>query len=343
MSKKNFEAMIEEAKDSLKNRETRIDAYYEAADNAPLFDKKKPINVTEIFENDKLCHIYPIADETLSKIVESMKSKDYDVAEPVTVWLNPEKNRYEVIDGHTRLKAAKIVGFKTIPCVVKPFTTIEQAVEYAHHRQRDRRNLTPEELLYYATEKREHKHGEGRDSDIKAKELGVSRSTIDRLKFIADNATPEQLEAYRKSEIAAQALEEEIKNKQFVEDNADEIEKDMIKAGLITPKEFVKDKKAKQAVSKDEPSVTDIDTESVEVKIKTAYESGFKKGLEKADFFVERLFYYMLTLQKEGKTPDEIKATIPDLTLEAIDDLRLTNSQRRIMNEFDYMWLERSL
>lgn len=343
MSKKNFEAMIEEAKDSLKNRETRIDAYYEAADNAPLFDKKKPINVTEIFENDKLCHIYPIADETLSKIVESMKSKDYDVAEPVTVWLNPENNRYEVIDGHTRLKAAKIVGFKTIPCVVKPFTTIEQAVEYAHHRQRDRRNLTPEELLYYATEKREHKHGEGRDSDIKAKELGVSRSTIDRLKFIADNATPEQLEAYRKSEIAAQALEEEIKNKQFVEDNADEIEKDMIKAGLITPKEFVKKKKSNQKVSKDEHSISIDNKESIDEEVKAAYEKGVKTGLYRATFYLERLFYYVLTLIKDGKTTEEIEKAIPEVTLEAIDNFRLTQSQIRIMSEFDYRWLEKSL
>lgn len=343
MAKKNFEALIEEANGSLKNTETRIDAYYEAADKAVAFDKKMNLAVEDIFVNEQLGKIYPISDEILEKITENMKQNNYDVAEPVTVWKNPETGRYEIIDGHTRIRAAKAAGLRTIPCVVKPITNIEIAMEYARHRQRDRRNLTPEELLFYATEKREHKHGEGRDSDIKAKELGVSRSTIDRLKFIYDNASPDQLEAYKKSEIAAQALEEEIKNKQFVENNADEIEKDMIKAGLITPKEFVKDKKAKQAVSKDEPSVTDIDTESVEVKIKTAYESGFKKGLEKADFFVERLFYYMLTLQKEGKTPDEIKATIPDLTLEAIDDLRLTNSQRRIMNEFDYMWLERSL
>lgn len=340
MAKKNFEAMIEEAKDSLKNRETRIDAYYEAADNAPLFDKKKDIRLSDLFENDKLSHIYPINDATLSKIVESMKIKDYDVAEPITVWLNPENNRYEPIDGHTRLTAARIVGFKTIPCVVKPFTNIEQAVEYAHHRQRNRRNLTPEELLYYATEKREHKHGEGSDSDIKAKELGVSKRTVDRLKFIADNATPEQLEAYKQSEIAARALEEEIKNKQFVENNADEIEKDMIKAGLITPKEFVKDKKAKQAVSKDEPSVTDIDTESVEVKIKAAYEKGIKTGLYRASFYLERLYYYVLTLLKDGKTVEEIKKAIPEVTLEAIDNLRLTQSQIHIMSEFDYRWIE---
>ena len=51
----------------------------------------------------------------------------------------------------------------------------------------------------------------------------------------------------------------------------------------------------------------------------------------------------MLTLQKDGKTPEEIKATIPDLTLEAINNLRLTYSQKRIISEFDYRWLEKSL
>lgn len=372
MAKKNFEAMIEEANESLQNSETRIDAYYEAADQAAMFDKKRDLRLSDIFENDKLSNIYPINQETLLKIIESM-SKKYDVAEPVTVWFNPLANRYETIDGHTRIKAARQIGLKTIPCVIKPFTTIEEAVEYAHHRQRDRRNLTPEELLYYANEKRDVKYGDGRDSEIKAKELGVSRRTIDRLKYIANNADKSQIEAFKQSEIGAAGLVEEIKNKKYIEDNADEIEKDMIKAGVIDEKEFVKQKKKEQKQKKEQaeddkkhdalsegnagqpaglssfthsdgherPVVpvaqgTDAEARAVEEKRESyllGKEDGIKEGMDKCGKGAEKLFYFALAMQLDGKTPEEIYSAVSDFSPSVIAGFELSEEHSKILEE----------
>ena len=373
MAKKNFEAMIEEANGSLQNTQTRIDAYYEAADKAAAFDKKMNLSIDDIFVNERLGRIYPISEEILEKITENMRQNKYDVAEPVTVWKNPATGRYEILDGHTRIKAAKAAGLRTIPCVIKPITDIEVAMEYARHRQRDRRNLTPEELLFYATEERGTQYGDGGDSERKAKELGVSRRTIDNLKFIAKNADKDQLEAFRQSEIGAAGLVEKIKNQQFIEENADEIEKDMINSGVISEKEFVSNKKKEQKKAREQeeddkkhealsegnagqpaglgtfnhsdgherPVVpaaqgTDAEAQAVAEKRESyllGKKDGIKEGMDKCGKGAEKLFYYAIVLQLEGKTPDEINSAVSDFSPSVIANFELSEDHLALLED----------
>jgi ParB family chromosome partitioning protein len=57
------------------------------------------------------------------------------------------KGKNIVIDGHTRLIAAKNIGMNDIPVALTDFKDEEEALEYAIHNQRDRRNMSDADLL----------------------------------------------------------------------------------------------------------------------------------------------------------------------------------------------------
>ena len=125
-----------------------VEAALEASGNYAPKTKRLKLNPSELSENPKLNSLFEIKDDVLQKITESMKKNGFNEEEPITLWVNPENGKMEILDGHTRKIGAEKAGLKIVSCVVKNnIKTIEQAVEYAKNRQRNRRNLTPEELL----------------------------------------------------------------------------------------------------------------------------------------------------------------------------------------------------
>jgi ParB family chromosome partitioning protein len=70
-----------------------------------------------------------------------MKNNGYDSAFPIILWGNV------LIDGYTRVTAAEDMKFEAVPFEMKQFKDEHEALEYAMHNQRDRRNITEAELL----------------------------------------------------------------------------------------------------------------------------------------------------------------------------------------------------
>lgn len=87
----------------------------------------------EIFESDA---------KVLQAVSENMYANGYDKAFPIIAWEDV------VVDGHTRLKAAMALGIDRVPVIHKKFKDEKEAVEYAIHNQRDRRNLSEAEILH---------------------------------------------------------------------------------------------------------------------------------------------------------------------------------------------------
>jgi hypothetical protein len=85
--------------------------------------------------------LFEVSKMTLNAVVESMQKNGYDEAFPAILWGDV------MIDGHTRLKAAILAEIKEIPVEVKKFKDETEALRYAIHNQRDRRNLNDAELL----------------------------------------------------------------------------------------------------------------------------------------------------------------------------------------------------
>ncbi|MDR2053180.1 MAG: hypothetical protein LBP80_07185, partial [Treponema sp.] len=104
-------------------------------------------------------------------------------------------------DGHTRLQAALEAGISEIPVEEKEFAALEDAKLYAYRRQAERRNLTPAEILAAATtlQNKDSRDGTGRASEILAKTLGVSPSTVKHAQAVAHEASPEIIDEVKKN------------------------------------------------------------------------------------------------------------------------------------------------
>jgi ParB family chromosome partitioning protein len=70
-----------------------------------------------------------------------MKENGFDFAFPLILWGNI------LVDGNTRLLVARELEIEEVPVDVKEFFDQQEALEYAIHNQRDRRNLSDADLL----------------------------------------------------------------------------------------------------------------------------------------------------------------------------------------------------
>ncbi len=88
--------------------------------------------------------LYSINYETLEAIKRDIEENGFDESQLITMW----KGKNIVIDGHTRLQAAKDLGLTSIPVQIRSFADENDAVEFAIHRQTDRRNLSDGDVLH---------------------------------------------------------------------------------------------------------------------------------------------------------------------------------------------------
>lgn len=169
--------------------------------------------------------LYPIKSEILDAVISDMKVNGYNEGFPLHVWVNDKK--YVVLDGHTRLKAAKACGIGTIPCHVLEFKTELEALEYAIRSQRDRRNLSKEELTSYITRAiaaLDHKDKTGRpskelaqtcankkSSEHTASIVGVSPRQVDKVRAVLDSKESGVIDDLMQGKISINAAEESVK------------------------------------------------------------------------------------------------------------------------------------
>lgn len=107
-------------------------------------------------------------------MVESIKQKG--VLEPVLV--RPVGGRFELVVGSRRLEAAKIVGLKRIPAVVRPMTD-EDAIVVSLVENIQRRDVEPEEEYDALVELRRLNPRAYGSSEQLAKAIGKSRRYVE--------------------------------------------------------------------------------------------------------------------------------------------------------------------
>jgi ParB family chromosome partitioning protein len=153
--------------------------------------------VSEIKTDPRLAGMFVIRAETLASIITSMRESGYDKSQPIVLW----KGEGVVVDGHTRLQAAQESGIPEIPVEEKEFTALEEAKLYAYKRQAERRNLSPAEILAAAAtlRQKDSKDGGGRATEILAKNLGVSPSTVKHARAVAREAPREIIDEVKKN------------------------------------------------------------------------------------------------------------------------------------------------
>jgi ParB family chromosome partitioning protein len=122
------------------------DEFVKAYDVEPTTDTRELfggglIKITDIVRKEPFSNLFDINLNTLESIAVNMRNNGYDFAFPVILWGNI------LVDGYTRTKAAEEAGLEEIPCEQKEFKNEHEALEYAMHNQRDRRNISEAELL----------------------------------------------------------------------------------------------------------------------------------------------------------------------------------------------------
>ena len=178
--------------------------------------KRQWIATNRIKTRTPLNSLFPVDGSMVDKIAWHMQANGYDVSQPIVLWDLTEqensKHALYVVDGHTRLLAAKKAKLSPVYVAKMKFKDNDEALQYAIHNQRDRRNLTDADLFrcIEAVDKRKQK-GErtdlassgamsGKSAGETAKIVGTSKTKVERARSVLDHADKRTKEEVLKGE-----------------------------------------------------------------------------------------------------------------------------------------------
>jgi ParB family transcriptional regulator, chromosome partitioning protein len=167
----------------------------QALSNSGTKPAAKMVKLDSISTAEPFKTLFKINPAVLSAIAMDILQSGYDSSQPLHIW----KEKGILIDGHTRLEAAKQADLFTVPVFEHSFVNEAAALEYAIHMQRDRRNLTDAELYACIVElDKRGTHGGARfkcapehlnDSRAKTAEVvGTSKDKVQKVRTISDHA-----------------------------------------------------------------------------------------------------------------------------------------------------------
>ncbi len=164
----------------------------------------KSVKLSEIKIAEPFSSLFPIGADPLDSITIDIETNGFDDAFPIIVW--EEKNL--IVDGHTRFNAAIKLELEEIPVLFKRFDNEDDAILYAFHLQRNRRNLSDEDILRclhlldnmkppVENDKKEIKKTvqKKESAEVRAKELGTSKSKIEKARKVLEHASDDIKEA----------------------------------------------------------------------------------------------------------------------------------------------------
>jgi hypothetical protein len=100
----------------------------------------------QITKAEPFASLFTIKSEVFEAIKSDMEANGFDPSKPVNVWRKPDGTRI-LIDGYTRVRAAEELSLLRVTAYEKTFASEAEALAYAIHTQRDRRNLSDAEIL----------------------------------------------------------------------------------------------------------------------------------------------------------------------------------------------------
>lgn len=165
----------------------------------------------QITKADPFASLFVIKSSVLAAIKADMEVNGFDPSKPVNVWRKSDGTRV-LIDGYTRVRVAEELGLLRVTAYEKTFASEAEALAYAIHTQKDRRNLSDAELLRLielvdqpqegfntavasveATDGRPHKTAE-----ITADAIGTSRAKVERARVVLSD--PDEAAAVRRGD-----------------------------------------------------------------------------------------------------------------------------------------------
>lgn len=100
----------------------------------------------QLTKSEPFASLFSIKPEVFEAIKADMAVNGFDPSKPVNVWRKPDGSRV-LVDGYTRVRAAEELDLLRVTAYEKTFASEAEALAYAIHTQKDRRNLSDAELL----------------------------------------------------------------------------------------------------------------------------------------------------------------------------------------------------
>ena len=162
----------------------------------------------QITKAEPFASLFTIKPEVLAAIKTDIEANGFDPSKPVNVWKKADGTRV-LIDGYTRVRAAEALGLLRVTAYEKTFASEAEALAYAIHTQRDRRNLSDAELLRLIELLDQPQEGfrstiaafeaigdkPKKTAEITAEAIGTSRAKVERARVVLSD--PEEAAAVR--------------------------------------------------------------------------------------------------------------------------------------------------
>lgn len=159
-------------------------------DNGGTFSGVKKLSqmipVKDIGLDPEFQELFSLDDRMVDDVARSIEESGFDQTQPLVVW----KEENILLDGHTRLAAAKKVGLFDVPVFFKSFADRSEAMYYALGLQLFRRNLSQQQMVLAAQKLIElgEASGKVRINEIKkslTERLGVGGRTAAKIVAVA--------------------------------------------------------------------------------------------------------------------------------------------------------------
>jgi len=181
----------------------------------------------ELIKAEPFASLFSIKPEVFEAIKADMNVHGFDPSKPVNVWRKPDGIRI-LVDGYTRVRAAEELGLLRVTAYEKTFASEAEALAYAIHTQKDRRNLSDAELLRLIELVDRPQEGfrsplaaiEANDgqprktAEVTADTIGTSRAKVERARTVLSD--PEEADAVRRGEKSIHQAAEATKAKRVV-------------------------------------------------------------------------------------------------------------------------------
>jgi len=180
--------------------------------------------------------IFKINAAVKDRIREDIELHGFDESKPINVW----RQKNIVLDGNTRIEAAIEAGMEEVPIHYNDFRNEGEALEYAIHNQRDRRNMTEAEMVRAVLALHKAKsRGRSKKTSAKKENLAaeIDRENSPDFRGINLPSAKEAAEDAHRSEAASETAEvigisrDKVEKILSIEEHADESTKDAIDKG----------------------------------------------------------------------------------------------------------------
>lgn len=295
-------------------------------------------NLSELMDLDELntipelSNIYKMDENVINSIMNDMLAHKYDNAEPVVAWLY--NGKLTIVDGHTRYEVCKRLAeqghdeFLLIPVVVKEFDSLEAAKEYAIHRQQDRRNLSPSQILAICDEDVPEDFG-GNKNEFIAEKYNTSPATIKRAKKVKKEAEPDVIEKIENNEMDIYSAYKTVKKdkKKKAEDIqlSDALNSSDVPKPLTVHQEHPNEAIAYTTHPED---LTDRLLKEKNIQVESASKKNWAEGFEIA-------FYYVIAEIIKGREAKDVYNDIQDFSPDVIFKFELSEENQKIIDELN--------